>query len=475
MKSLKRRQRGLTMFELALTIAIASAILIAAIPLQIEKLEKTQVEVAATQMFTVGDVAQQFRSDTGTWPGEADPAPCNINAAMTALTAGGYLVTPLNRTAWGSAIATTCNPMRFDVSTVGPNAQRVQEAAALLHTAQVAGTTLTSVFPAGAPPAFNDVLYRVVVPGRPELNQMQTDLDMNSNDITNAASLTAGAVTASNLEVTGAARIPTINGPTSLCADGVVGCRTSVAGNDGAFVSRADNNLELQVANAGAELIVTNPSAGNGLGNVRANQLTAAQSLRWANNSELTNAQGGSIELGAGGTDPANPLPVGRPYVDFHFNGLAEDFNVRFQNSGNRTMTMSGPGGAPTTLVVQGDGVYSNNVEVVGNLAARDMVSSVTNKAQSQSVSTMTIVPPDTLIPIPGYCATLGMVPKIYTAAAAFAEGPTATPIYQVRTYAETVGANWRVRMILLTETGLINNPDPSFNSVQVAVKCEVA
>lgn len=469
------RQRGLTMFELALTIAIASAILIAAIPLQIEKLEKTQVEVAATQIFTVGDVAQQFRSDTGNWPGQADAVPCNINAVMTALTAGGYLVNPLNRTAWGSAIATTCNAMRFDVSTVGPNAQRVQEAAALLHTAQVAGTTLTSVFPAGAPPAFNDVLYRVAVPGRPELNQMQTNLDMNNNNIANAAAVTATTVTATNLDVTGVARIPSVNASTSLCADGVAGCRTSVAGNDGAFVTRPDNNLELQVANAGAELLVTNPASGNGLGNATVNQLTAAQAVRWANNSELTNAQGGSIELGGGGTDPANPAAIGRPYVDFHFNGLTEDFNVRFQNTGNRTMSLRGAGGNLTTLVVEGDGVYTNNVEVVGNLAARDMISSVTNKAQSQAVTTMTIVPPDTLIPIPTYCATLGMVPKIYTAAAAFAEGPTATPIYQVRTYAETVGSDWRVRMILLTESGLITSPDASFNSIQVAVKCEVA
>lgn len=470
-----RRQLGLTMFELALTIAIASSILIAALPLQIEALEKKQVEVTATQMFTVGDVAQQFRADTGLWPGEANAAPCNIVTAMNELIAAGYLLQPLDRTAWGTPITTTCTPARFDVATVGPNVQRVQEAGGLLHTAQVAGTTLTSVFPAGAPPAFNDVLYRVPIAGRPELNQMQTALDMNNNDITNVAGLTATTVTATNLSVTGVATIPTVNGGTNLCADGVAGCRTSFAGNDGAFVTRPDGNLQLEVTNPGADLLITNPASGNGLGNATVNLLTAAQGVRWANNSELVNNEGGSIELGAGGTNPANPAAIGRPYIDFHFNGLTEDFNVRFQNSGNRTMTLGGAGGNLTTLVVEGDGVYTNNVEVVGNIAARDMISSVSNKAHSQSVQTMTIVPPETLVPVPGYCATLGMVPKIYTSAAAFAEGPTATPIYQVRTFAQVEGVNWRIKMQLLTESGLSLTPDPAFNSVLVAIKCEVA
>lgn len=36
----------------------------------------------------------------------------------------------------------------------------------------------------------NDYLYRVAVPGRPELNQMNTTLDMNGNDVANIESLT---------------------------------------------------------------------------------------------------------------------------------------------------------------------------------------------------------------------------------------------------------------------------------------------
>lgn len=40
----------------------------------------------------------------------------------------------------------------------------------------------------------NQYLYRVSVPGRPELNQMQTALDMNSQNLTNAATVTATKV-----------------------------------------------------------------------------------------------------------------------------------------------------------------------------------------------------------------------------------------------------------------------------------------
>lgn len=46
--------------------------------------------------------------------------------------------------------------------------------------------------------ANNGYLYRVQVPGQPELNQMQTDLDMGANDVNNARRVTANTALTSN-------------------------------------------------------------------------------------------------------------------------------------------------------------------------------------------------------------------------------------------------------------------------------------
>ncbi|WP_116138397.1 shufflon system plasmid conjugative transfer pilus tip adhesin PilV [Trinickia diaoshuihuensis] len=44
----------------------------------------------------------------------------------------------------------------------------------------------------------NDYLYRVAVPGQPALNQMETAIDMNTNDIVNAGNVAAQGVTVQN-------------------------------------------------------------------------------------------------------------------------------------------------------------------------------------------------------------------------------------------------------------------------------------
>lgn len=52
--------------------------------------------------------------------------------------------------------------------------------------------------------------------------------------------------------------------------------------------------------------------------------------IRWGNNSRLSADQGGSIELGGGGT----------PFIDFHFGALSQDFNVRMINDADGRLTV---------------------------------------------------------------------------------------------------------------------------------------
>jgi hypothetical protein len=73
----------------------------------------------------------------------------------------------------------------------------------------------------------------------------------------------------------------------------------------------------------------------------------------------LQSDQGGSIELG--GTDSV--AGVGAPYIDFHFSGLAQDYNARLINNGNRVLTAAGSSGGTFTFDVIGN-VALNNVPI---------------------------------------------------------------------------------------------------------------
>lgn len=86
--------------------------------------------------------------------------------------------------------------------------------------------------------------------------------------------------------------------------------------------------------------------------------------IEWGNNSLLNIDQGGSIELGASGANAG----TGSPFIDFHFNGLAEDYNTRIQNNANGVLTFF----AATSSI------FSNGVRMAGLPASGANTSVVT-------------------------------------------------------------------------------------------------
>jgi hypothetical protein len=72
--------------------------------------------------------------------------------------------------------------------------------------------------------------------------------------------------------------------------------------------------------------------------------------IRWSNNAELIDDQGGSIDLGANGFTPGS----GTPYIDFHQKGKTQDFNTRIINDADNQLSVFAFG-APTTLAVHGE------------------------------------------------------------------------------------------------------------------------
>lgn len=74
---------------------------------------------------------------------------------------------------------------------------------------------------------------------------------------------------------------------------------------------------------------------GIGTPNPQAKLHISGGDLQWGDNL-LTTDQGGSIELGGSNTAPG----AGAPYIDFHFNGLTEDFNARIINDSDKRLSI---------------------------------------------------------------------------------------------------------------------------------------
>ena len=76
--------------------------------------------------------------------------------------------------------------------------------------------------------------------------------------------------------------------------------------------------------------------------------------LKWSN-SRLRPEEGGSIELGGDDTISG----TGNPYIDFHFNGLTENYNMRVTNNANARLDIRNSSGEGDLLVY--GKVYNRN------------------------------------------------------------------------------------------------------------------
>lgn len=80
-----------------------------------------------------------------------------------------------------------------------------------------------------------------------------------------------------------------------------------------------------------------NPGGGAALATLGGDGTLQAGAFRFGNNSVLQADQGGSIELGGDNNTPGK----GTPYIDFHFQGKQEDYNVRLINNADRRLTLA--------------------------------------------------------------------------------------------------------------------------------------
>jgi hypothetical protein len=76
--------------------------------------------------------------------------------------------------------------------------------------------------------------------------------------------------------------------------------------------------------------------------------------------------QGGSLELGGGNATAG----VGTPFIDFHFNGLTQDFNMRLINLTNGQLCVLG-GTLGATVVACSDERYKRDIRPMGSVLDR--------------------------------------------------------------------------------------------------------
>lgn len=188
-------QRGFTLIELAITLAIASMAAIAAAPSFIEELNDRRANNTMQETQLILDAARVYRQQTGVWPdtGTCTNAMAALKGTSPPLLAGIGTVNKYNAT-----ISTTCTASTFSVvqniiqdwDTVVANglpATTVTNAAA--HTIQ------STVGIPGTEAGLYDKLSRTNT-GDPELNTMRTNLHLGNNNIDGANDISTATVNA---------------------------------------------------------------------------------------------------------------------------------------------------------------------------------------------------------------------------------------------------------------------------------------
>lgn len=204
------QQRGFTLIELAIVLAIASMVAIVAAPSYIEELNDRRANVTIQETQTILDAARVYRQQTGLWP---DSGTCANAMAALKGTSPPLLAGIGTTNKYNAIISTSCTASTFSVD------QNIVEDWDSVVANGLPSTTVTdanahtirsTVGVPGTEAGLYDKLSRTDN-GNVELNTMRTNLHLGGNNISeindvSTVSINAtGNVQAGTLDVNGRA------------------------------------------------------------------------------------------------------------------------------------------------------------------------------------------------------------------------------------------------------------------------------
>ncbi|NVL48663.1 shufflon system plasmid conjugative transfer pilus tip adhesin PilV [Pseudomonas syringae pv. actinidiae] len=265
---MRNKQRGFTLMELAVVMAIMGVLAALNTPNIVNELNQRRSDIAAQETQQIVDAARSYRVAKGVWPGDST---CSNALGVLTTASPAYLgaVGPNNR--FNSLYSTSCTTNSFSVDQYTVADWDGYVANSLASTTVVNASThqiRTTVGLPGSEPALDSKLSRVAT-GNAELNRMRTDLLMGGNNISEINALTANSARITSLNTDQAV----VNG-TLTAANGTI--TTLIAGTGNITTVNANQAvLNEMSANSGS---ITNLNTST----TRANEI-------YANSGSITN------------------------------------------------------------------------------------------------------------------------------------------------------------------------------------------
>lgn len=196
--------RGFTLLELTVVLTVLSILTTASIPNIVEKYNENRARITLNEIQSINQAARLWAyRNAWKWPDGKN----QCKGAFATLTNDQYIqgfdeVSPWNtkyETYCDPATATTPSPLFVVTTKLDPkwSGYIVNNLPTTETLENVKDTTLAYTTFSGAVPALKTVLHRNKIEGHPYLNQMNTTMDLNNNDILYAKDIEAIDVNAS--------------------------------------------------------------------------------------------------------------------------------------------------------------------------------------------------------------------------------------------------------------------------------------
>lgn len=180
---------GFTLIELAIVLAIMAMIAVYTTPRYMEQLNQKRAVLTAQETQSYLDAARSYRSQTGSWPGQASG--CSNAKSVLESTSPPMLAGISSTNKYNQAITPSCNTNTFAIT------QRIAQDWDGVVANNLPGTVITNaatytirstIGVPGSEPALNSKLSRINT-GDPEMNRMRTPLLLGRNSIHEVSNL----------------------------------------------------------------------------------------------------------------------------------------------------------------------------------------------------------------------------------------------------------------------------------------------